>query len=180
MQSDYTFNNLGRIGYDNTDNSQRNIQNKQYSDWVFDNHFSNNTSDSHVQFSSSQPGIYYSNSSGNGINSNVVDNETRMLRQEQQRPLEKLQLFSRPFITVPYLGRGSCDPVLESQLFFGETVRGKKSVSTIMDKTFDTAYPGSLKEHEIENLALGGWGGEDTRESGDKYFRQNARPNDSF
>ena len=36
-------------------------------------------------------------------------------------------------MTVPYLGRGSCDPTIESQLLQGETVRGKKSVSTVME-----------------------------------------------
>jgi hypothetical protein len=94
---------------------------------------------------------------------------------EQERPLEKLMLTPRPFVTVPYLGRGSCDPVLESQLQQGELVSDKKSVSTVMEKSFSgyTMYPtDSVMEERVKNpefvvqeAALDGWvrGGQATR-----------------
>jgi hypothetical protein len=170
--SDYTFNNMGRIGSDSTDNTQRNIQNTHYSNIVLSNYFSEKPHDSYIRFSTQQPGIMFNGVSGIGLNSDVVDNESTLLRKTQEeRSLDKLQLFTRPFITVPYLGKGSCDPTLESQLQQGEYVRGKKSVSTIMEQNFYGSYPVELKNPSIEELALDGWGrgGKDTRTTGDKY-----------
>lgn len=175
-----TFNNLGRIGYDITDNTQRNIQNKEYTDIVLSNYFSDMRTNSYVNFASDNRGIFYSGTSGVGINSNAVDIESQMFnRSEQERSYEKLQLFARPFATVPYLGRGSCDPNIESQLMQGEAVRGKKSATTIMEQYFtgqNTPLP--PKTYEVESVALGEWGGMDTRTSGDKYFDKSSRPSD--
>tara|TARA_B110000967_G_C18901767_1_gene576094 strand:- start:1161 stop:1580 length:420 start_codon:yes stop_codon:yes gene_type:complete len=131
---------------------------------------------------------------GNGIGGQVVDNESNLLlKTEQERALEKLQLFERPFKTVPYLGRGSCDPALESQLQQGEMMSEKKSVSTIMEKSFAdySLYPTDNKmekqvsdaSHTVEEAALDGWirGGASTREmSTDESMKQNNRPNNMF
>ena len=38
--SDFMFNNMGRIGSDLTDNSQRNISNERYSGYILNNYFS--------------------------------------------------------------------------------------------------------------------------------------------
>jgi hypothetical protein len=122
---------------------------------------------------------------GTGLDGTVVDDESQLwLKVGQQRPIDKLQLMQRTFLTVPYLGRGSCDPTIESQLIQGETVRGKKSVSTIMEKSFidPRTYPlekGLVERvqdgsHVIQELAMDGWvrGGSNTRESGEKSFSQ--------
>jgi hypothetical protein len=97
------------------------------------------------------------------------------LKTEQQRPLDKLQLTPRPFLTIPYLGKGSCDPVLESQLLQGELVSDKKSVSTIMEQSFGqyVMYPTDSQMEErvnnpaytVQEAALDGWvrGGANTR-----------------
>ena len=70
-----------------------------------------------------------------GISANVVDYESALLNKVgAERPLEKLQLHQRPFITVPYLGRGNGDPTLESQLQQGENISEKKSVSRYVPK----------------------------------------------
>jgi hypothetical protein len=114
--------------------------------------------------------------SGTGIASSVIDvNSMLTLKTEQERPLEKLMLYPRPFLTVPYLGRGSCDPTLESQLQQGEIVSDKKSVSTIMEKSFSnySMYPTDTHMEErvknpafvVQEAALDGWvrGGQSTR-----------------
>jgi hypothetical protein len=101
--------------------------------------------------------------------------------------------MERPFLTVPYLGRGSNDPVLESQLQQGEIVSDKKSVSTIMDKSFAnySLYPLDSKMEEkvqnpkysVEEAALNGWvrGGMATRDmSADPNMVKNNRPNASY
>ena len=176
--SPYTFNNSARIGADSTDQSQRNGANTHYANYMLTDHFSSTLSDHHVQFAMQQPTMNFNGlANGNGIHNAAVDKESVLkLKPTEDRPLEKLQLFSRPFVTVPYLGRGSCDPALESQLQQGEPVTEKKSVSTIMEKSFGaySLYPTDNKmenqvkdaSHTVEEAAMEGWvrGGMSTRE----------------
>lgn len=113
----------------------------------------------------------------------VVDDESQLwMKIGQERSVEKLQLMPRPFLTVPYLGRGSCDPTIESQLQQGDVVRGKKSVTTVMENNFLDLKEYPLEKgladrvqddsQQIQEAALDGWvrGGTSTRETGDKYF----------
>jgi hypothetical protein len=193
--SPYLFNNTDRIGSDKIDQTQNNVHNTRYANHNLASFFSENTSSQHVDFAVQQPTMSFSGiSHGNGLNGNVIDHESNLIIQtEQTKPFEKLQLFQRPFATVPYLGRGSCDPDLESQLQHGEVVAGKKSVSTIMDKSFSQyqMYPTDDKMEErvnnasytVEEAALDGWvrGGKSTREmSNDEIMQQNNRPNGNF
>jgi len=193
--SSYTFLNTDRIGADSTDKTQQNLSNTQYSTYTLTNHFSQNLSDQHVKFAIDQPTMTFNGlTNGNGVNATVVDDESvLLLKTEQQRALEKLQLFERPFKTVPYLGRGSCDPALESQLQQGELSSDKKSVSTIMEKSFAdySLYPTDDKMKErindpstsVEESALDGWirGGASTREmSNDDVMKNSNRPNTFF
>lgn len=188
----YMFNNLGRIDADQVDKSQQNLQNTRFANHMLANYFGENLSDSHVKFATAQPTMMVSGSIGAGIGGGQIDADSNLLlRTEQERPLERLQLMQRPFLTVPFLGRGSCDPTLESQLLQGEVVASKKSVSTIMDKSFMgyTLYPvdDKMKEqvdnasHTVEEAALAGWvrGGAGTREMmTDPNFSKNQRPTD--
>lgn len=191
----YTFHNTDRIGTDSTDQTQRNTSNTQYTNYTLTDHFSKNISDDHVKFAVNQPTLTFNGlTNGNGVGANNVDDESLLLlKTEQQRALEKLQLFERPFKSVPYLGRGSCDPALESQLQQGELSSDKKSVSTIMEKSFASysLYPTDSKMEErvndpsntVEEAALDGWirGGASTREmSMNEDMQKNNRPNGVF
>jgi len=193
--SSYLFNNADRIGSDVTDQSQRNVYNTNFSNHTLTNYFSDKTSNGHVNFATKQPAVMFSGiTHGTGIHNDAVDVESVLkLKTEQDHAVEKLQLFQRPFVTVPYLGRGSCDPTLESKLLQGEMIADKKSTSTIMDKSFAkyALYPTDQKmenrvkdaSNTIEEAALEGWvrGGMSTREmSTDEVMKQNNRPNASF
>lgn len=193
--SPYTFHNTDRIGTDSTDQTQRNITNTQYANYMLTDHFSKKVSNDHVKFAVQHPTMTFNGlTNGNGISANNVDNESLLLlKSEQQRALEKLQLFERPFKSVPYLGRGSCDPALESQLQHGELSSDKKSVSTVMEKSFAaySLYPTNNKMEEhvndasntVEEAALDGWirGGASTREmSMNDDMQKNNRPNGVF
>ena len=176
---DNTFNNLGRIGFDSIDNTQKNIQNTKFANYNLAAYNKEMLSGSHVNFATSQPTIMFSGFHlGKGLPGSVVDYDTILtIKQENERPLEKLQLNARPFVTVPYLGRGSCDPTLESQLQQGEIAHDKKSVSTIMDKSFIdySMFPAdeNMKErtqnasYVMQEAAFNGWvrGGAQTRET---------------
>jgi hypothetical protein len=192
---DYNFNNMGRISLDSTDQSQKNIYNTRFANYTLSSYFSNVASDNHVNFATEQPTTLFSGMvNGHGLSGQSVDNESNIFfSMENERPIEKLMLFPRPFLTVPYLGKGSCDPALESQLQQGEIVHDKKSVSTIMEKSFSdySLYPtnSDMKSRvedpakNVEESALNGWirGGMSTRDmSNDSKFQNGNRPSGSF
>jgi hypothetical protein len=188
----YTFHNTDRIGADFTDATQQNVANTHFANHMLTNYFSDKMTNAHVQFATAQPIMSFNAlANGNGIHSGAVDQESKLLiNVDQSRPLEKLQLFQRPFVTVPYLGKGSRDPTLESRLMQGELVSDRKSVSTIMEKSFAqySLYPSNEQmeaeskdaSKRIEEAALDGWvrGGMTTREmSTTEISRQQNRPN---
>jgi len=176
MQSDFIFNRLGNIRDDDTDMTQRTLQNTHFSNLVLTNYFRDKMSSEQIDFISNYPGLDYTGVIGPSVGGAMIDGESKLhLSVQQERPLEKLQLFSRPFLTVPYLGRGSCDATLESQLLQGEVVRGRKSVATVMEQNYatKTIYPLPDQINAVEEVALRGWnrGGADTRTTGDQYSK---------
>jgi len=189
----YNFNNLGSIKQDSTDQSQTNVYNTRFANYTLSHFFSDNVSDKHIKFATEQPAVMFSGISlGRGLGGNVVDIDSKLLlnQEQNQRAFEKLSLNSRPYSTVPYLGRGSCDPNLESQLLQGEAIHDKKSVSTIMDKPFTDYSQLILDEHMNERVSNtnytveenSGWvrGGSATRDmSTDEYYKKNSRPTSS-
>lgn len=193
--SNYMFNNLGRLDADPIDNSQRNLQNTRFTGYMLSSYFSDSLSSASIDFATAQPAMNLSGLVGAGVAAGFVDVDSRLLiNTEQERSLEKLQLMQRPFLTVPYLGRGSCDPSLESQLQQGENVADKKSVATVMTKSFMgyTLYPTDDKMNEhvnnpaytVEEAALDGWvrGGVSSRDmTTGSNFSKNSRPtNNSY
>lgn len=191
---DTTFNSMGRIGMDPVDMTQQNLQNTRFANYTLSSFFSENLSDTHIKFATQQPTMMISgNAHGKGIIGSAIDaDSTLMLKTESERSLSKLQLMQRPFITVPYLGRGSCDPTLESQMMQGERVAEKKSVGTVMEKSFMgySMYPtdADMEErvnnpkHTIEESALEGWvrGGASSRELAyDSDFSKGSRPSNA-
>jgi hypothetical protein len=167
------FNLMDRLG---VDSSRRNESNTKYASYVLNNEFGSSSSDEHVRFATLNPTINFRGTVG-GLPGSAVDYDSLLLiKADQERAFEKLQLHQRPFLTVPYLGRGATDPVMESRLQQGEVVTDKKSVSTIMDKPYtdqkDFPMMDSLKGRvtnaafSVEEAALNGWvrGGQSSRE----------------
>jgi hypothetical protein len=179
--TDYAFNNMGRIGLDESDQSQRAMQNTRFANYMLAGTFSHNPSTIHADTVTFSPTVTTTGmATGHGLHGDLVDHESVLkLRVDQDRPFEKLSLAPRSFLTVPYLGKGSCDPDTESRLLQGELVTEKKSVGTVMDKSFlPYVMPPSsqsVRNHalfpvhagpQIEEVALQGWvrGGSNTRE----------------
>jgi len=173
----YFFNNMGRIGYDETDKTQKTMLNTRYSNYMLANYGADVASDSHVLFATQQPSIMFSGvAHGGGLSGSVIDNDSLLvLKKKEDRPLERLQLMQRPFATVPYMGRGYGNPNIESQLQQGEMVSDRKSVSTIMEKSFSTDYSlfvsdndmaSRVRNFDVEETAMDGWvrGGVASRE----------------
>jgi len=175
--SDYSFYNKDRIGADAADESQRNLANTRYTSYMLNN-FWETSAPNHVDFATQMQSVNFrGNGGGAGIPGKVIDYDSLLLiKGDQERAFEKLQLNQRPFATVPYLGRGSANPDLESQLIQGEAVSDKKSLATVMDKAYIdySQYPllNDVKSRvtnptfSVEEAALDGWvrGGVPSRE----------------
>ena len=170
------FQNLGRV--DNVDTTQTNLDNTRYADYMLSNYTISTPSTDHIQFATQQPAFNYNGmTNGHGLGSDVIDADSKLVIQnEQERPLEKLQLFQRPFTTVPFMGRGFSNPVLESRLLQGESTLQQKSVGTVTEESFAPyslmPVDSEMQQHvqdprfTVEEYALQGWvrGGSTTRD----------------
>jgi hypothetical protein len=188
--SSYAFNNLTDIRSSVVDQTQNAIQNDKYGLYQISNVFPSNNSPEEVQFASEQPGFIMHNY---GKSPYVIDDESEVLFKNTQtgRDYEKIQLFQRPFLTVPYLGRGAGDPTLESQLLQGESIENRKSLNPSTEKPYidysDYPLNTDLKSYinnpsnSVEELAMDGWvrGGTSARESGiqGQSYSSSSRPN---
>lgn len=165
--SNYTFNKFDRITNDVTDTTQHNLQNTKFANYSMSSYFAESITNDNIKFATQQPNINITGTVyGTGLNGDIVDYDSMLnIRNEQERPLEKLSLNQRMFLTIPYLGRGSCDTDAESQLLQGENITDKKSISTVMDQSFlkytmkpvDSKMTKSVSEFNTEETALDGW-----------------------
>ena len=125
----------------------------------------------------SQPCINYSGGFGLGAGGCNVDESSKLLIGGiQTNPKARIDLFGRPFATVPYLGRGSVDPILEAQIQQGEAITSKRSVTRLTEKSYlkyhTTPLIPEVKQTiqnpslMIEGMASEGWirGGVPSRE----------------
>lgn len=168
---------FARFTSDPVDTTRRDLDNTRFSNYILADYQLGTPSDYHVKFATSQPAVMFSGTNGGrGLNGDVVDFESILtLKQQGERPLEKLQLFQRPFVTVPFLGKGRGDPEIESRLLQGEPTYEPKSISsTIEQSTLGNAFyvvdanmENKVKDtrYTVEESALEGWrrGGNTTR-----------------
>jgi hypothetical protein len=186
--SDFTFNNISRIGNDNTSVDQNTIQNTQSCNYLLQNYFSQDCTMSKARaLATSQPYVNYSGSFGLGPGGCNVDQSSKLLIGTiQTNPKSKIDLFHRPYGTIPYLGRGSVDPLLESQIQNGETNTNRRTVTRLTEKNYgiytSTPMIPEIKQNIqnpnnlIEGAASDGWirGGVPSRElTRDKSFYNN-------
>jgi len=188
--SDYIFGNMSRIGNDNCDQSQKNIQNVSQANWSLTNYSSDEcTMSKGIDFALSMPGINYTGTHQTGIGGCQIDTNSDLMIDKIIRPACKLSLLERPFATVPYLGRGAGDPVLESQLLQGDQNINQKSVNHLTEKSYinysNTPMIPSLAasitnpSNLIESIASEGWirGGLPSRDltKDQDYFTQHTQ-----
>lgn len=170
------FQNQGRT--DDIDTTQTNLDNTRFANYMLSNFNSDRPSTEHIQFATQQPAFSFNSMThGSGLNGEVVDKDSDLvIKKEQERALEKLQLYQRPFVTVPFMGRGFSNPVLESRLLQGQSTLQQKSVGTVTEESFAPYSLMPVDEHmqqqvvdprfNVEEYALQGWvrGGSTTRD----------------
>ena len=172
--STYTFDNMSRIGLDDCCQSQTSLQNVSYCNYMTQNYFKNKCSP--FEMATSQPGIFYSGGHGSACGSNIDDGSKLQIGSIQTNPKCRIDLFQRPFATVPFLGKGSGNPVVESQMQQGTQDINKRSVNNLGEKSYikyhQTPLLQSVKNkldnstNSIESDAANGWirGGIPSRE----------------
>ena len=186
--SNYTFDNMARIGLDPCCIDQTTIQNMGYANYMLQNYFASDcTMKKPIDLATSQPGIFYNG--GNSIAAggcNINDSSNLQIGTIQTHPKARIDLFQRPFATVPFLGRGSVNPIMEAQIQQGESLVNKRSVNNLSEKSYikyhQTPLLSSIQEtmsnpaNYVEGVASAGWirGGVPSRElTRDKdYFKK--------
>ena len=172
----YTFDSPSRIGLDDCNKSQTDIQNVASCNYTTQNYFASDcTMKNAKSLATSQPGIMYNGGYNSGAGGcNIDDSSKLQIGSIQTHPRCHIDLFQRPFATVPYLGRGSVNPIMESQIQQGEQIVNKKSTSNLSEKSFIKyhqtpllpAVQEKIKNSSIESDASQGWirGGVPSRE----------------
>ncbi len=136
--SNYMFDNMSRIGLDECCKSQTDLQNVEFANHMLQNYFIADCSMKTTRdLATSQPGVFYNggyNSSACG--SNINDSSQLQIGTIQTHPRCRIDLFQRPFATVPFLGRGAVNPIMESQIQQGESLVNKRSVNNLSEKSY--------------------------------------------
>jgi len=166
-ESDYTFNNQTRMGFDSCDTSQRNIQDTNASNYMLTNFQASCPLNNTIAFATSQPAINFTGSNKIGLGGCNVDESSMLSITDLSRNKDKLSLTQRPYLTVPYLGRGKSNSMMESQIQQGELRNTRKSVNPSSEvshlKYSQTPLIPSIKDtitnpaNIIEGDAAKGW-----------------------
>jgi len=178
-----SFFNQTRIGEDNCGLTQDSVQNKAQIDYMTENYYLKDCNMREpIEFATSQISLNYCAAGGSGNQCglggcNIDSNSDLLLGSLQTHPKCRISLYQRPFATIPYLGKGPANPVLESQLQQTDTYsNNKKSVNTTSEVSYIplTNYPliPTIQDtvtnptYLVESVALDGWvrGGIPSRE----------------
>jgi hypothetical protein len=135
----YTFDSSSRLGDDLTYVNERTKQNNQYGSYNLTNYFGENCANGRpMVIATSQPNIFIKDGFGpagpGGCNINKDSN--LRIGSIQTNPKSRISLLTRPYATVPYLGKGASRPVEESRLQQGEFVTNRKSVNTTSEVSY--------------------------------------------
>lgn len=163
----YTFDSTSRIGNDNVAIDQRNIQNMNNANHRLENFYPNCPMNSAIDFATKQPQVFYKGGHEGGMKGCEMDANNELKYTHITKPACKLSLVERPYLTVPYLGRGMGDTDTEFMLRAGENALNKKTVNPLMENNFTEHknYPliDSIQEtitnpsYLIEEDAMNGW-----------------------
>ena len=181
----YTFENMTRIGGDHCALDQESIQNINSCNYLLQNYFADDCTMSRpISLATNQPGVFFNGPSSVGSGGCAVDASSKLsIGSLLTHSKCKIDLYQRPFATVPYLGRGSANAILESQIQQGEGITNKRSVTRLTEKSYlkyhTTPLIPEVKQNiqnpslMIEGMASEGWirGGVPSRElTRDKDF----------
>lgn len=144
--SEYTFFGMANVGEDSSCLSQRNVQNTMACNYTTQNYFEKDSTMRQTrQLATSQPGIMYNGSKQTCPGGTNIIESTKLRHADQDRANCKIDLFMRPYVTVPCLRRGYGNAILEAELQQGEQVSTKKKHNDLVDHNIsltETNYSG--------------------------------------
>ena len=173
---DYKFYQTTRLGDDLCDKSQQTVQNSHASTYMLSNFRPACPMTNAIDFATSQPNINFTGSYNTSIGGSNINESSQLLINDLSRSKCRISLTQRPYCTIPYLGRGKCDPILESQIQQGDFANNKKSINPSSEVSYlhysQTPLLPTLKAtisnpaNLIESNAAEGWirGGLPSRE----------------
>jgi len=170
------FNTSARIGNDIYDTSNKNVDNSKSGNYLLYNHRNEMPFSKTVDLATSQPNLFFGAGAEGGQGGAHIDENTLLKFGNGTKGKERICLQQRLFSTVPYLGKGPTNPILEAQMQQGDQMINRKSVDpnsevTHIDYIYTPLIP-SLEAtltnpaNQIEAVAAKGWirGGLPSRE----------------
>ena len=137
MEQPKPFDNTTRLGVDSCVIDQISLQNTQSCNYQLQNYFLSECSMKQpIEFATSQPAINYKGGHLGAGGCNIDVNSHLLLGAIQTNPRSKVELYQRPYSTVPYLGKGSADSVDESRIQQGERDTNRRSVNRLSEQTY--------------------------------------------
>lgn len=136
---DYKFDNITRNSEDLMTLSEKNRQNNHFGSYSVMNYFKHEIATNEpTSFATLQPNIFVNGGKNTvGINGSVVDFDSQLkIDTTQTNPKSRISLFQRPFITVPYLGRGPARIEDESILQQGDMISKKKTSTELSESSY--------------------------------------------
>lgn len=133
---DYTFHENSRIGNDFCDESQLNLQNTRNANYMLSEFKPELNMKKARNFSISQPNVNYNGSLEGGVASAYVDDGSKLLLTNLSRDKERIMLLQRPYLSVPYLGSGPMNPLVESRVQHSMLNENKKSLNPSSEECY--------------------------------------------
>jgi hypothetical protein len=93
-----------------------------------------------IDFATSQPNINFTGSRQLSVGGTNIAESSSLLINDISRSKCRISLLERPYLTIPYLGRGKCDPMLESQMQQGDFANNKKSINPSSEVCYTPYY----------------------------------------
>jgi hypothetical protein len=173
---DYKFYQTTRLGDDLCDRSQETVQNSNAATYMLSNYRPTCPMRNAIDFATSQLNVNFTGSHQVGINGCNIDESSELTINDLSKPACRISLLQRPFATVPYMGRGMNNPILESQIQQGDMAFNKKSINPLSEISYVPYYNTPLipslqatisnPANLVEGVAADGWirGGLPSRE----------------
>lgn len=175
--SSFTFDSLTRIGTDSSCIDQRSIQNTGHCNYMTQTFLGGPTCSmgGPIQFATSQPGIFYK---GGASGCDIDQSSALTMGAIQSAPTAKLDLTSRTFVTVPFLGRGAVNPTMETEIQQGKSFTSRRTANNAGEQSYisysQTPLQAQMRQRlsdaasAVEEDTLDGWrrGGVASREVG--------------
>lgn len=140
------FYKVTRIGTDDCGLTQDLLQNNATAEYMLKNFYAAEcTMRRPIEFATSQVDVNFSAAGGAGKQCGIggcnINESNSLAFSVPTHPRCRISLMQRPYLTVPYLGKGKFDSELESQLQQSAYLANKKSVNPSSEVPYDSMYP---------------------------------------